>query len=678
MQEDKVLPVCFYIKGAIMKQNLLLLCLLTITLVCKVNANLTYEQYQNINNGTIFYKDLNGAMIEGITLDTKVTMNITGIINRVKISQIFKNKEDFWTEGKYLFPLPTNASVDSLKMRIGDSIIEGEIQLKEVAQKIYESAKQEGKKATLVEQERPNLFTAKVSNIPPKGEIEVIIEYQQKVKYDNKRYSVLLPLVAAQRYFPSTTKVTGMLINPKDLNLMQTVEDPNNPISRPVNIEISLDAGFEVEKIESPYHTIKHTKNDQSYTISLIDSIEADKEFELVWFAKQTKEIQTTLYTQNKDEKEFGLLLVTPPNKIYLENQKKVKREVVFVVDKSGSMGGTSIVQAKQALQLAIQRLNPQDKFNIITYSDNYNTLFLKSQHAVKLSLALAEDFVNNIEAEGGTEALEAIEYGLTSVSDDSGEYLRQVIFITDGELSNEQEIFQAIQKNLGNSKLFAISIGSAPNRFFLEKAASYGKGTHISIGNLFEVTDKMVEFFNKIENPSLSDIKIDGIDLQISDLYYGESIYYSFVAKSLPKEINLSGNINGKPYSKRLKLEEKTEASGIDKLWAKDNIEKLMQLYYVSNLTGQETIQTYVEKLALTHHLVSQFTSLVAVDKTPARDKKQILKLQQVQTKIPQGWTLYNAKIPQTATDSLFLMMIGTLFFSLGAMLLIYKRYLS
>ena len=636
---------------------ILLLTLLTI----QANAFLTDKEYDNIQSGAIFYKANGGKIKKGINLDTKVSMNITGIINRVTVIQKFKNPDDYWTEGKYLFPLPDDASVDTLKMKIGNTIIEGEIQLKKEAKKIYEKAKKEGKKATLVEQHRPNLFTASVANIPPKGEIEVIIEYQQKVAFDNQKYSVKLPFVAAPRYIPAS--VNNVPTNKSDKNIVQSVEDIDNPIDRPVDIDIVLDPGFVIQDIKSPYHKIKTIENNGKFNIVLDSTIEANKDFELVWFPKEIKQIQAKLYTQAKDNKQFNLLMLTPPSKLFVDNAKKLKREVVFVVDSSGSMSGKSMTQAKHALTLAINRLKEYDKFNVIDYDSTYTTLFSTAQEVNRLSKSMARGFINSMIADGGTVPKDAIKYALKSTNDESKNYLRQVIFITDGQLSNEEEIFRDIKLHLADSKLFTISIGSAPNNFFMKKAANYGKGAFTHIANINEVSQKMLEFFQKIENPSLSDIKINGKDLEIENLYYGESIYHSFVSKILDKKLILSGKIGEKDYSQTILIENKNASSGIDKLWAKDNIDKLMSKYYIAYANDRKTIKSFVEKIALSHSLVSKFTSLVAVDKTPARTQQEILKSQQVKTKIPDGWKRLSIKAPQTATNSELFIMLGLLF---------------
>ena len=633
----------------------------------KAFANLTNDQYDQISSGEVFYKNVNGVYSKALGLNTKVSMNITGVINRVQVTQTFNNPDNIWTEGIYLFPLPENAAVDGMKMIIGQTIIEGEIKEKVEAKKIYEQAKKEGKKASLVEQQRPNLFTAKVANIPPNSEITIQIEYQQKVAYDNEEFAISFPMVAAQRYLQANAN--GSLKNQANQNIIQTVENKNNPVNRPVDIDISLKAGFEIADVKSMYHKIKTTNVDtQSVDISLEKAIQANRDFKLTWKAKKTKETQTKLYTQKVNDREFGLLMITPPNDLY-KTEIQQQREVIFVIDSSGSMSGTSINQATLALEMAVNRLKKGDKFNIIDYDSSYNPLFATAQPINNLTSSLGKKFIDRITADGGTEALAPIEYALQSTNDDSNEYLRQVIFITDGQLGNEEKIFKTIKNNLKKSKFFTIAIGSAPNTFFLKKAAKYGKGTFTHIGDQSEVTKQMNIFFKKIENPSLTDITIDGVALDISDLYYGESVYYSFEAKEIPSNLTLKANNKDRVFYQKIDVSNVQKASGIDKLWAKESIDKLMSAYYLTyDEDKKEKIKSFVTSIGLTHSLVTNFTSLVAVDKTPSNIKKQINQSKNVQTKIPQGSKLYDVNIPQTATNSELLFMIGVLLLVLGA----------
>lgn len=656
------------VSGNILFSAIAVLVILISLASVKAFASLKQIPYDLIKSGEIFYKADNGTFSKALALDTKVSMNITGIINRVRVTQTFKNEDDFWTEGTYLFPLPDDSAVDYMEMKIGDSIIVGEIKEKVEAKKIYEEAKKEGKKVSIVSQERPNLFTAKVANIPPKGEITVSIEYQQKVSYDNQKFSINFPMVAAQRYLPASK--TGTLKDPKDINLIQAVEDTTNPINRPVDLNIKLNPGFEVKDINSLFHKINvNQMNNDAYEITFKNVEQANKDFTLEWSAKQTNDVQAKLFSQEKNGRNFGLLMITPPHEAYITKQD-INREVIFIIDSSGSMGGPSMTQASLALELAINRLKIGDKFNIIDYDSSYNLLFKTAQPVNNLTTAMAAGFIDKINADGGTEALAPIDYALKSTNKDSKDYLRQVVFITDGELSNEEEIFRTVKQNINDSKLFTVAIGSAPNTFFLKKLAQYGQGTFAHIGNQNQVTKQMEVFFRKLENPSLTNISISNVDIKLSDLYFGETVFYSFESKDIPSTVYLNAKKLDANYFQKIDVIKQDDASGLDKLWAKQTIDNLMSKYYTSYDEQREQLKDLVTNIALEYNLVSNFTSLIAVDKTPSRVKEEILKSKQVQTKIPDGWKMYDANVPQTATNYKMLLVIGSMLLLLAYVL--------
>ena len=261
-----------------------------------------------------------------IALQTKVQMDITGNINRVTVRQTFTNPSNKWAEGVYVFPLPEDSAVDQLRMYVDERVIEGQIHEKEEAKKIYEKAKQEGKSATLVEQQRPNIFTSSVANIAPGGSITIAIEYQQAVLIDNNTYSIRFPMVVGDRYIPGApiqTPIDSLGVAPNT----QEVEDASKitPLSEnhirdltgedfetnlPVMIDINLNAGFELASLNSTYHKIQIEQSSQTTrSIYLGDSYQADRDFELTWSAIKTLEPEIALFTQVKDDNVYLMLM---------------------------------------------------------------------------------------------------------------------------------------------------------------------------------------------------------------------------------------------------------------------------------------------------------------------------------------------------------------------------------
>ncbi|MFT5133581.1 MAG: Ca-activated chloride channel family protein, partial [Gammaproteobacteria bacterium] len=390
-------------------------------------------------------------------LHTDVSITITGMIARAKVKQSFRNPTNEWKEGVYVFPLPESATVDQMRMHIGERIIEGQIREKETARKEYKAAKKAGKKASLVEQERPSIFTTSLANIGPQETIVVEIEYQQVIKYDLGEFSLRFPTVVAPRYIPGNTYIAGFSgdgwANNTDevadaARITPPVRHPDSGKINPLSIHIDLDPGFKTEAISSPYHKINIEQGSKvgNYTISLCENtMPANRDFLLNWKAVGSTTPQAALFRENKNNDEYALLMILPPKK---QQDLILKREIIFVIDTSGSMAGTSIVQAKSALQLALSRLKSGDRFNIIQFNSYTSQLFNVPVELTTHSLQQAQNYISALQANGGTEMASAIRAALNNQS--STQALRQVVFLTDGSVGNEEALFTEIEQLLG------------------------------------------------------------------------------------------------------------------------------------------------------------------------------------------------------------------------------------
>ncbi len=382
-------------------------------------------------SGSMIFKFNGMPSIMQIALDTKVQMDITGSINRVTVKQSFTNPSNQWAEGVYVFPLPEDSAVDQLRMYIDERVIEGQIHEKKEAKKIYEKAKQEGKSASLVEQQRPNIFTSSVANIAPGGTITIAIEYQQAVLIDNNKYSVRFPMVVGDRYIPGKPIKTpydslgfapnthevedASRITPPSESLISSLTGQDYETYLPVTIDINLMAGFEVSTLHSSYHKVNTVDiNQTTKHISLADANEADRDFELNWYAVKTSEPEITLFTQQRDDDVYLLLMATPPKDDVFKTSSR-PRELIFIIDSSGSMSGSSMNQAKDALFEAISRLKPSDRFNVIDFDSDFNPLFDSAMPAIQSNISFANNFIRSLNADGGTEMLDPITYAFKS-----------------------------------------------------------------------------------------------------------------------------------------------------------------------------------------------------------------------------------------------------------------------
>ncbi len=373
--------------------------------------------------------------------------------------------------------------------------------------------------------------------------------------------------------------------------------------------------------------------------------------------------------------------MVMPPADQFVETVK-LPREAVFVVDTSGSMGGASIIQARQALLLAIEQLRAEDFFNIIEFDSTFSRLYSESRPAMPAAIEEAKNWIAGLEANGGTEMMAPLRAALEDREEHTP--VRQVMFITDGCVGNEDALFAAINSDLGRSRLFTIGIGSAPNSHFMERAALFGRGSFTHIGAPSEVSLRMGELFAKLENPVLADIELVWPDpdaetwpARVPDLYAGEPVVVTARLGTVHGELRAGGVRANAPWQVDVPLEIGWESSGIHRLWARRKIAALMDKK--TRGASEEAVRSKVVDVALAHHLVSKYTSLVAVDVTPTRPVDEKLKKAAVPTNLPAGWKYEKVfgNLPKGATAGEMHLLIAFLATVMGVLALVLRRFL-
>ncbi len=571
------------------------------------------------------------------------------------LTQRFENPAQGFVEGVYVFPLPENAAVDTLKIIAGSRVIVGEVKEKQEAKVIYEEAKNAGQTASLLEQERPNIFTNSVANIGPGETVIVQIEYQETIKQSGGTYSLRLPLVVAPRYNPApiiqtvdfNADGTGVLKAndpvPDRKRISPPVLDPrvNAPVN-PVSISVQLDAGFTLGEVKSSYHAIQAKNIDaDSRILALGDSeVAADKDFELTWTANGVAP-QVGLFKETINGKDYLLATVTPP-----ATQSQVPalpRETIFVIDNSGSMDGPSMQQAKDALIRGLGTLQSGDRFNVIRFDDTFDELFAAPVVADAVNIEMARRFVGNLSANGGTEMIAPLREALVDDTPSDAKRLRQVVFITDGAIGNEQELFSILNTARGRSRVFMVGIGSAPNSFLMTRAAELGRGTFTMIGDAMQVEERMKELFAKIGQPVVTGLKADlaGAEMTpnpLPDLYRGEPVVMMAEAKGLSGNMKVTGSIGDTPWSVTLPVASAAQGKGISKMWARRKISDF-EVAATLGTMNYEAANTAVLSTALEHQIVSSQTSLIAVDKTPKRPAGAKLTRADIPLNLPAGW---------------------------------------
>ena len=623
------------------------------------------------------------APIVAPLVSTDVTIRVAGPVARARVVQVFENPESEWYEGVYVFPLPENAAVDRLRLRVGHRVIEGEIKERGAARAVYGAARAAGQRAALLDQERPNIFITQVANIGPREAVVVELEYQQVLRYDAGRYSLRFPMVVGPRYIPAgpmqvadAHRITPPVMRP----------GTENGRMNPVSIRVELDAGVPLAAVESRHHRVHvEEPSPERREVTLeAGAVPADRDFELVWTPRLAEAPQAAWFTEEKDGRHYGLLMVLPPA---ASAASRLPREVVFVLDTSGSMGGASIRQAKEALLLALERLQPADRFEVIEFNSTAQALFggmsgSSPRDATRENVRRAVHWVASLDARGGTEMAKALHLALDG-REDTGARVRQVVFLTDGAVGNEEALFSLLRERLGASRLFTVGIGSAPNSHFMTEAARLGRGTFSYIGRIEEVGAGMGELFAKLEAPVLKGLEVrwpDGVQVEawparLPDLYAGEPLVVVAALDRPEGEVRLAGERDGRRWEASIPLSRTAPAEGMGRVWAREKVSALM-----ASLRGgapEAEVRARVIELATAHRLVTRYTSFVAVDRTPARPLDEAMKSAAVPTLLPAGWEYDKVlgELPVGSTGSRFAVALGMWLLLAGALLLRRRR---
>jgi Ca-activated chloride channel family protein len=569
---------------------------------------------EHARTGEFFLIDAGGHTQSALHQQTDVTMHITGMTARVNVRQTFTNATGEWQEGTYVFPLPEDSAVNAMRMLAGDREIIGEVRERAEAKRVYDQARSEGRKAALVEQQRPNLFTQKVANLAPGETISIDLQYVQALRYTDARFRLRFPMTLGQQDSAGDT----------------------------LSMTIRLDAGVPLTRVGSTTHDMGVTAvagYPGRYELELrAGRTRMDRDFELEWAPEAAAAPQAAVFVDTRAEGTFMQLMLLPPH--VEEEIAPLGREVIIVLDSSGSMDGASIVQAKQSVHLALSGLRAGDWFNLVDFDDSFRTLFEVSQPASAANIQRARIFVNGVQAGGGTEMLPALQYALTLAPAvaDGQDLLQQIVFVTDGAVGNEDELFRVIAAELDDARLFTVGIGSAPNSYFMRKAAEAGRGTYTYVSDTTRVTENISALMRKLENAVMDDLSVAwpaGVDAEyypehIPDLYLGEPLFVTArLNGKVPavQDILVSGSLAGEPWQQQLTVNVAdgdstaglpVNTSSLASYWAQQKIDALLNESFSGNRDDaafKEALRKQVLDVALPFQLLSPYTSFIAVE---------------------------------------------------------------
>lgn len=679
-----------------------------------------------VGSGDLLFRSTGaGRYVPAVHLGSKVEVSVRGLVAEVQIRQEFSNAGDDWREAIYVLPLPENAAVNGMEIVVGQRKIVGRVRERQDAQKAYRQAKAAGKRAALLEQQRANLFTTRVANIAPGERVSVEVRYLQSLAFDSGQFSLRLPSTLTPRYIPGkplqqnqavTLNSHGWALPTDQVADADRITPHMMPMaelsqlgSHQMEIQLDLDLGLPLADIFSPYHEValKRVAGNR-YRVQLKSGSAAmDRDFALYWRPQPSAMPSAALFAEKmvlrgedksvNSAAEYLQLLLLPPEgqqgAVEKVLPRKLPREVVYVVDTSGSMSGVSIRQAKESLLLALSRLTPQDRFNVIEFNSVYRTLFPRPVTSSPQSIRRARAWVETLQARGGTEMAPALTEALSQqLSDEAGELVRQVVFITDGAVGNENALFEIIRQRLGQVRLFTVGIGSAPNSHFMRKAAEYGRGASVQIGDLNEVQAQMQALFAKLESPLVTDlevrwpvgVKVEAYPKRLPDLYRGEPVRLvaKFEAGALAHagsgEVVISGRLAGRRFTRSLSLEKitpDTAGKSIGSLWARAKIDVLQGRQRalrgaVATSEARDGLRVEIVQLALAYQLASPYTSFVAVEETPVRPQAAPLKSAAVPNAVPGGQVLQRQAYPATGAGIYAQLLSALVLMGLGGIL--------
>lgn len=609
-----------------------ILLLLPVLLTCMQMMGADYDQ-----SLSPYFEVSSGNKVEQFPLmGCDVDVSIAGVIADVKVKQVYKNMGNIPIEAVYVFPASTRAAVYAMKMTIGDRVISAEIKEKNEAKKIYEQAKEEGKSASLLEEERPNIFRMNVANIMPGDLIQVELFYTELLVPEKGEYSFVYPTVVGPRYSGENLPEPGE----KDSQYL----DQNQAVPYTFDIKVNIMSGINIASVTSSSHSVKTFRKSFKHTETRLnpeDIYGGNKDF-ILSYKLAGSSIESGLLLYEGEEENFFLLMTEPP--AGLKSGDVVNREYIFILDVSGSMDGFPLNVSKKVIKELIQGLRPEDRFNIIFFAGGSAVLSHKSLYATKDNIKRALKMIKGQRGGGGTELLPALKTALNMGNTEG--YSKTMVVLTDGYVSFEEEAFNLINKNLGKANLFAFGIGSSPNRYLIEGMSRAGKGESFIATDGKEAEKAAGKFIDYIKSPLLTDINVEfsGFDaydiepLAIPDLFARRPLTLFGKWRGNPGgTIKITGNNAKGPYSQTIRVEDAENGaknSALRYLWARKKLEYLSDYNFLS---GSDDLKQQIVDLSLKYNLLSKHTSFVAVDHQIRNKEKNLKKVEQ-KLPLPEG----------------------------------------
>lgn len=557
---------------------------------------------------------------------TDVHATISGYIGTVDVEQQFQNPYDEKIEAVYLFPLQEKAAVSEFVMTIGERKIRGILREKEEARQIYEDARAQGYRASLLVQHRPNVFEQKVANIEPGKRIDVNIRYFHTLAYEDGWYSFVFPTVVGPRYNPvgSSDPVAALprehAAEPARGTAVRYLR-PRERSAHDVSIAVDVDAGVAIEQLASTHEITMSRDGANRAHVELASRATMPNRDFVLKFRVAGDKIKSSLltYTDPETKQGYFTLMMYPPADLAALKRRPV--EMVFVVDVSGSMSGRPLEQATEAVRMALDRLEPGDTFQILSFAADVQAMAERPLLATRENLALGWRYLHSMQAGGGTEMLKGITAALRAPHD--AERTRYVAFLTDGYIGNEVQILSEVHASLGDARIFSFGVGTAVNRFLLDGLAAEGRGAAAYLGLDASAEQVMAFYFDRVSHPALTDVAIDWHGVTVSDvfpaklpdLFVGRPVVVTGKFSGTPDGVTVRGMAGRDAVAFTLGAESGTRPEpALRNIWARLKIDDLARRQAWAPESNGE-LASSIRATALEYGLMSAYTSFVAVD---------------------------------------------------------------
>ncbi|MDX2013475.1 MAG: VIT domain-containing protein [Myxococcaceae bacterium] len=584
-------------------------------------------QSVTVGQGTLEAATADGPTRPFVLEHTHVVAEVTGFVSAVTVTQRFKNPFATPVEAIYVFPLPDDAGVDAMTLKAGTRVIKATIQKREEARRQYEEAKAQGRRAALLDQERPNVFTQSVANLLPGETVEVTLRYVARLAFDDGAYTFNFPMVVGPRYVPGAplpgeSQGTGTAPDTTQVLDASRITPPVERTGRDVSIEVRLEVGTVIEQLWSVSHRLTQERVSSSRAVITLDPADRvpNRDFILRW-SVSGPQLRAAVLGSGGPDGTFALMLNPPAQPA---TKDVTPRELVFLIDTSCSMTGAPLDAAKRAMDLALGQLRLDDTFMLIDFADRASSFHDSPLPATPANVQRARAYLHALPAAGGTNQLDGIRRALDRPA--TAGRLRLVLLMTDGFIGNEREVFAETSRLLGSARVFGFGIGGSVNHFLLSRLSETGRGFYQYVRTDEDPTAAVQRFVRRIERPLLTDVALqwEGLEVrevlpaQVPDLFDAQPlIVVGRYRRPGVGTVTLRGLMNGKlvEFPTRVELPEVATASGLTTIWARAKVEAVDRLQYFGEYA--EAVQA-ITTLGLEYHLVTAYTSFVATEETP------------------------------------------------------------